>query len=307
MAGSLTILLAVHNGGPYLGEQIASLAGQTFASIDVVASDDGSSDDSADILASASIAWAKGDFAVTDGPCRGFAENFRSLITNADTESAYFAFCDQDDVWDPRKLEWATEWLDRQDAATPALFCSRTRLIDAAGRPIGLSPLFAKPPSFRNALVQSIAGGNTMVMNRTAFQKLAAASRRTDFVSHDWWAYQIVTGCGGMVHYAPEPLVSYRQHTGNVVGSNMSVRSRLIRYRFLLRGGFSNWTLRNLTGLKRCADLLTEESVEVLGRLEQARQSGIAARLRHLMGSGVYRQTMQGNVGLYLAAAINRL
>ena len=156
-------------------------------------------------------------------------------------------------------------------------------------------------------IVQNIAGGNTMVMNRAAIESIAAASRRTSFVIHDWWAYQIVTGTGGAVHYSADPLIGYRQHSRNAIGSNISVRSRLTRYRFLLRGGFSDWTMRNLAALKLCSDLLTEEAVEVLDRLEQARHSGIAARLRHLISSGVYRQTMPGNVGLYLAAAINRL
>lgn len=305
MSGSLTILLAVHNGGQFLGEQIASLAAQTYGPVDIVASDDGSSDESATILAAAAKTWSKGRFDVVPGPCCGFAENFRSLITKSDLGSDYYAFCDQDDIWDAEKLGKAVDWLRKQQR--PALFCSRTRIVNADGNAIGLSPLFAKPPSFRNALVQSIAGGNTMVMNRAAFQTLAAASRRTAFVSHDWWAYQVITGAGGTVHYSAEPLVSYRQHDANLIGSNMSARSRLVRYRFLLRGGFSDWTMRNLAGLRQCADLLTGEAIAVLDRLERARESGVAARIGHLIRSGVYRQTVPGNVGLYLAAAINRL
>jgi hypothetical protein len=48
------------------------------------------------------------------------------------------------------------------------VYCSRTILVDVNGNQIGCSPLFTKKPSFANALVQSIAGGNTMVFNKKA-------------------------------------------------------------------------------------------------------------------------------------------
>ena len=86
-----------------------------------------------------------------------------------------------------------------------------------------MSPLFRRPPSFRNALVQSLAGGNTMVLNRPARDLVALASRRARFVSHDWWAYLLVTGAGGAVHYSAKPLVRYRQHAHNLVGANTSL------------------------------------------------------------------------------------
>ena len=44
---------------------------------------------------------------VADGPRKGFAENFRSLLSNDAIEADYFAFCDQDDLWEAGKLETA--------------------------------------------------------------------------------------------------------------------------------------------------------------------------------------------------------
>ena len=107
-----------------------------------------------------------------------------------------------------------TRWNGFRSSAddVPALFCSRTRIITAEGEPAGFSPLFSKKPSFRNAIVQSIAGGNTMVMNRAARDIMLEASRRTGFVSHDWWCYLILTGVGGIVHYSPTAKIGYRQH-----------------------------------------------------------------------------------------------
>ena len=112
------------------------------------------------------------------------------------------------------------------------------RLIDEAGKPIGLSPLFKAPLSFENALVQSIAGGNTMLFNEETRKLLATTRESSHIVSHDWWSYILVTGCGGEVCYDPESTLNYRQHSQNLIGSNISIRGRLQRLRRLLKGTF---------------------------------------------------------------------
>jgi glycosyltransferase involved in cell wall biosynthesis len=305
--GTVAILLGVFNGEAYLREQIASLAEQTHPRIDIWASDDGSTDNSAAILRESADRWRKGSFEVLLGPRTGFAENFRSLLVDPSIRADYFAFCDQDDIWMPDKLAAAIAWLATQ-GNRPALYCSRTQLIDVEGRHIGLSPRFAKQPSFRNALVQSIAGGNTMVMNRAARELLAEASRRTSFISHDWWCYLVVSGAGGEVHHSPRPRILYRQHDANLVGANnYSMRAKLSRYAFMHKGGFANWTSRNIAGLKACQDLLTDDALRVIDRVELSRGKSVPGRLRLLYRSGVYRQTTGGTLGLYLASALGKL
>lgn len=307
MTNRVAILACVHNGERFLAEQFASLARQTVSDIDVWVSVDGSVDGSMELLGEIASGWTKGHFTILRGPGEGFAENFRSLMVNPDIDADYFAFCDQDDIWAPDKLEAAIGWLSRQPADTPALYGSRTRIVDIEGRPVGLSPLFAEPPSFRNAIVQSIAGGNTMVMNRAAHDLMAEASRRSGFVSHDWWCYMMVTGAGGAFHYSPEPRIDYRQHVGNLVGSNDGLRARLGRTGFLLSGGFARWTDRNLAGLQACRDLLTDDARDVLDRFEALRGMWLPWRLIELRRSGIHRQSAKGQASLYIASAINRL
>src|SRR5690606_17695974 len=126
--------------------------------------------------------------------------------------------------------------LRKQPSDGPALYCTRTRTVSEEGSTVGLSPLFAKPPGFRNALVQSIAGANTMVMNRSAWRLVREASRRTSFISHDWWCYLIVAGAGGVVRYSPVARIGYRQHAKNLVGENNSWRARMSRLSHLMKG-----------------------------------------------------------------------
>ena len=68
-------------------------------------------------------------------------------------------------MWDPDKLSRARQLLDAAPSNRPVVYCSRTRLIDEQGVEIGLSTYYQKTPHFRNALTQSLAGGNTMVLN----------------------------------------------------------------------------------------------------------------------------------------------
>lgn len=300
--GKVAIWLATKNGEAFLDEQLRSLAAQTHPSIDIWASDDGSTDGTLAILSDWQSRWSRGAFRICGGPGDGFAENFRSLISNQ-ADADFFACCDQDDLWEPHKLEAALAWMRSQDGSLPLLFCSRTLTISESGAPIGMSPLFRRKPSFRNALVQSLAGGNTMVLNRTARDIVALASRRARFVSHDWWMYQLVTGAGGIVRYSPEPLVRYRQHAQNLVGANTSWRARLGRLRLLLGGQFIEWNELNLAGLEKNRDLLTPDAMEAMELFARARKSDLLSRIASLRKSGVYRQTPQGTLALWAALA----
>ena len=167
--------------------------------------------------------------------------------------------------------------------------------------------MFRREPSFRNALVQSLAGGNTMVFNRAARDCLAVASDRTNFVSHDWWSYLLVTGAGGVVQYSTSPLVRYRQHAGNQVGANTSWRARCVRLRLLFRGQFAEWTENNLQGLDRNRDLLTPDAIAALEPFVRARKGNLVSRIRNLRRSGVYRQTLLGTVLLWCAVVFGRM
>ena len=304
----VAILAGVYNGGRYLAEQFASIAAQTVPDIDLWVSDDGSTDNSRAVMAEIGAEWRKGSFALLEGPALGkFSENFRSLLVNEDIVADYYAFSDQDDVWAPDKLEAAIEWLEKQPAGKPALYGGRTRIVDGEGRPVGFSPVFREPPSFRNAIVQSIAGGNTLVMNRAARDLIAESARRTGFVAHDWWCYIMVTGAGGAMRYSPEPRVDYRQHVGNLIGSNDGTMARLRRSGFLLRGGFARWMDSNLAGLAACEDLLDDDGRAVFRQFSELRRAALPTRLTELRRSGIHRQTWRGQTSLFLAAALGKL
>jgi glycosyltransferase involved in cell wall biosynthesis len=303
----VAVLMCTMQGQHFLAEQLNSIATQTHARWAIWASDDGSDDHTHAILEYYQSHWGEDRISIHAGPAEGSTANFLSLTCRADIDADYFAYADQDDVWESDKLERAVAWLETVPEDVPALYGSRTLLVDARNQHIGYSPLFAREPSFRNALVQSIAGGNTMVFNRAARDLLRRAGEDVEAVTHDWWAYMLVTSCGGKVHYDPYPTVRYRQHGGNQFGSNADPLAQLRRARLLLRGRFRGWVDANLRALQQVRHLMTAENQQVLDDFAQARQRHLLSRVMGLRRAGVFRQTTLGNLGLTVAALINRL
>lgn len=179
--------------------------------------------------------------------------------------------------------------------------------MDAANNEIGVSPLFLKRPSFANALIQSIAGGNTMILNNAARALLREAGCDLSVVTHDWWTYLVVAGCGGRVHYDSKPSLRYRQHDDNLVGANNSWAGRFVRIRLLLEGRFSFWNNSNILALKNIEHHLTPENKKTLDQFSEARSKGLFSRLSGIKRSGVYRQTFFGNLGLVVAAFLGKI
>ncbi|MEP3256008.1 MAG: glycosyltransferase, partial [Roseibium sp.] len=139
---SIGILLGTHNGARFLKEQLASIAGQTVGQITLYVSDDGSSDETSTIL-NDFVASGCCEVIRFEGPGKGFAENYRSLLQRAaDTHDAYM-FSDQDDVWYPNKIERGLELLSTTRPG-PAGVGGRTRSMSEAGDDAGFSPLFLR-------------------------------------------------------------------------------------------------------------------------------------------------------------------
>lgn len=306
-SGSVAVLLCTFNGGSFLKEQLDSIATQSHERWVVYASDDGSTDETLEVLRHYREIWGSDRLLISRGPQRGFSNNFLSVLGHACGHHEYYAFCDQDDRWHPTKLQKALDWLKLQSPETPSLYCGRTQVVDTTGKIIGLSPLFKKRPSFENALMQNLAGGNTMLINQAACSLLNETPSDTPLVCHDWWAYLLVTGCGGNVYYDPAPTLDYRQHTQNIIGANTSIKCRVARLKSMFKGSLSEWNSKNIAALSALSSRLTPQNAVNLMRFEQARTAPLTTRIKLMIASRFYRQTLLGNLGLALAVLIKRI
>lgn len=309
-APKVVILLATMNGAGFVREQLESFRMQTHSNWELLVSDDGSTDGTLDQLHDFAASVPQ-RVAVRRGPGQGFWKNFASLVRAEDLDDsfdgAFIAYSDQDDIWNAEKLARAVDWLTGIARDIPALYFTRTELIEEDGKPAGFSPLFTRPPCFRNALVQNIGGGNTMVFNRATLAMLRSTPCDADLVSHDWWTYQVVTGVGGIVHYDPWPSLKYRQHGQNLVGSNAGIRARFARLIAFANGRFVKWNDTNIAMLNRLRHFLTPENTTVLDTFSMSRDAPLAKRAFLLWSSGVFRQSPLESLGLFIALLNGRL
>ncbi len=302
----VTVLMCTYNGQEYIEAQIRSIVDQTHKNLKLVISDDGSTDKTIEIIRNVAARSAQ-TINVRSGPSLGFATNFLSLAVDHTINGDYFAFSDQDDVWAPEKIQAAIQNIAANEVnSKPYLYCGRTVYVDARMNPLGMSKVMRRRPSFENSLVQSIAGGNTMVFNKEA-KKIIERIGVVDVPSHDWWLYQLVTGHGGTVYYDTQPYVYYRQHDTALIGGNTSVASKVRRLRRLFDGHFHGWMDKNICALKKARSTLTDHAYHTLDRFNLARASGPVNRLLICSKSGVFRQSSLETVLMSLACLLKKL
>lgn len=301
----LKILLATRNGGRHLNEQLQSIDRQTFIDWELLVSDDNSTDETLSILERYQQKLGADRLKIFEGPNDGYAKNFLSLVHAVNDDSDFYAFSDQDDIWEPAKLERAIAEIQAIESDVPVMYCSSTRYIDSAGDHLGYSCRNIKEISFRNALMQNIAGGNTMVFNRRAIFELKYLGERTrEIISHDWMLYQLVTGCGGEVIFDTTPTVKYRQHQSNAIGSNNSFAARLKRLLLFFKGRYRGWINDNLVALKHCESRLSDQANRDLQYLNCVRNGSWTVKLGYLIKPKFKRQnkieTFVVSIGLFL-------
>nr|WP_246100853.1 glycosyltransferase family 2 protein [Palleronia caenipelagi] len=295
--------MGLFNGECFLQDQLDSFVAQTHEDWELIVSDDGSTDAGLDILRTFAADHPNRNIRLIAGPQQGVAKNFLYLLGSA--RGDYISFADQDDVWLPHKIARALAQLP--DPQIPALICGRTRLVDENLNELGLSQLFTQTPSFGNALVENIGGGNTMVMTQAAADLLNKARAHVQALAvHDWWAYQVLTGCGAQVIYDPEPGLLYRQHSQNLIGGGRSSKVFLDRMRRVFIGQVAQWADQTIANLTPVRDLTAGNRAR-LTAFSKARGASMPNRIRLMRQSGITRQKLIDRMALWAAVLWNRI
>jgi glycosyltransferase involved in cell wall biosynthesis len=299
----IAILMATYNGEKYIKEQIQSILDQKNADVHFYISDDGSSDSTIDIINEYFKNHPHQFKKLFQVDFKDPARNFLSILPKLNQNYDYYAFSDQDDVWIEDKLQTATKKIDEGYA----LYCGRTENTNKYLQSHGYSPLFNFPPSFKNAIVQSIAGSNTMVFNHKVFSVLKS-SFNFKVPMHDWWTYLLTTFMGYQVYYDPIPKLFYRQHSSNFNGSNVGFRNQLKRIYYGIKGQFQYWNNLNEKNLVEYIDFGTRENLKVFYQFQFLRKKSgfLNFNLNYVNRIGIYRQTLFGNWALKLSIFLKR-
>ncbi len=304
----IAILMACYNGDRYLKQQINSIIHQSHQNFELWVSDDGSSDQTLKILSSYQEKLGKHKLKILQGPKCGFIENFMSLIVRDDIKADYYAFSDQDDIWQKEKIKTALIHLKHKASELAGLYTSRTEMIDEFGVPTGkFSPKFKKCPCFANALIQNIAGGNTMIMNHHAREVLKKTWKSQEIINYDWWVYLVLSGIGAVIIYDPKPYILYRQHQHNIIGENMSMHARLKRVCQLFKGVYHDRNTIHIKALYSISSQFTPENQRILDLFSTSRNQSFLPRIFGLFRSGVFCQTFLGHIGLIGAIFLKKI
>jgi len=214
----VVILLSTYNGLKYLNEQLESLEKQDYPNIQVLVRDDGSTDGTQKLLEqwqSRKNGWMKW----YQGENMGAGKSFLALLSQA-PEAAYYAFCDQDDVWMPDKISAAVfELIKIQDGCT--VYTSNVEFVDKKLKHLGVSR-FGINDTILKGLLYNQAVGCTMVINRRLREAVVHYSPQY-LLMHDCWAYRVCLALGGHVVFDSQPHIQYRQHEHNVDGGSADI------------------------------------------------------------------------------------
>lgn len=230
-APTISIAMCTYNGARYLEEQLESILRQSRPPDELVACDDGSTDETLPILAKFAADSPFPTRIYRNETNLGFTRNFEKAIQLCSGD--LIALCDQDDLWYPEKLARLERYF-RDDPDLGGVF-SDGELIDSSSQRTGptLWSCFGFDEE-RQALIRagnatevllksSVVTGMTMVFRRElkeVFLPIPAAW------PHDGWIAWMLALFSKM-EFCPEPLVGYRTHSDQQLGVPLSFRQKL--------------------------------------------------------------------------------
>jgi hypothetical protein len=306
------ILLAAHNGAPFLREQLDSIRRQTYSRWRLLIRDDGSTDNTPEIIK----AYARRDPSririISDHAGRlGPRGNFARLLELS--TAPYVAFSDQDDVWLPNKIELTLQRMltleKRYGATTPLLVHTDRIVVDEALKVVHhsfwkyqyLLPHAGR--SWKRQLVENAVAGSTALVNRPL--RNLAIPIPLEAIMHDWWVALLAT-LFGRAEAVTEPTVLYRQHPSSHIGAKpWGLRFIAVKLAGIMRG------VDAIALLRRCRsqaaallvlhgdklDPVTRRTVQQFAELDS--MPAVQRRL-FLLRNGIMKTGVLRNIGLLL-------
>ena len=225
---SLAILMATYNGEEFIREQINSILNQTYKNWKLIIHDDGSTDNTVDIIKEYTKKYPNKIILIEDNiKCNGAKENFSHLIKSVhkNFNFDYILFSDQDDIWLPNKIEVSLSKIQEMENKfgknIPLLVHTDLKVVDEYLNIMSNSfwrfqRLNPKKNSFNYIMVQNNVTGCTTMINKALFKKFKSIPANA--IMHDWWIALIASAFGKIIPIY-EPTVLYRQHKDNDTGA----------------------------------------------------------------------------------------
>ncbi|HFI0333127.1 TPA: glycosyltransferase family 2 protein [Streptococcus suis] len=214
----VNILMSTYNGQQFLAEQIRSIQDQSYTDWTLFIRDDGSSDNTKEILKDFERQDSRIHLIDSDKSDNlGVIKSFHKLV-NHDRADYYF-FSDQDDVWLPNKLELSLKEAQNYLADLPLMVYMDLKVVNQDLEIMTESMVKSQSHHANTELVQeltenTVTGGVAMINHALAEMWQVT----DDILMHDWYLALLASAFGNLV-FIDQPGELYRQHSDNVLGA----------------------------------------------------------------------------------------
>lgn len=294
------VLMSTYNGEKYLKEQIESILNQEEVELYILIRDDGSSDKTLEILQE--LAKKYNNISYYSGENLGPAKSFMDLVKKA-KEADYYAFADQDDVWEPKKIISAVKKLQDKESK-PSLYMSALKVVNENLNEIELKKTTGNF-TFEGEMIKNFATGCTQVFNKKLCDYIKKYTPKY-IIMHDSWITRVCYAIGGNVIIDDNSYIKYRQHSNNVVGYNDDgVQKMKKQYEIAFKNNVS-MRANIATELKTGYDeYLTESAKEVVNNLIEYR-SNKKAKKWLLKNKNFRINSFKINLKMFIAILLNK-
>ncbi|PID49962.1 MAG: glycosyl transferase family 2 [Proteobacteria bacterium] len=295
------VLLSTWNGERWLGELLDSLLQQSFQDWTLLVRDDGSSDQTCQLLVAWQRRWPqKLVLLETAYEHLGSTASFSRLVELS--QAPYLMFCDQDDVWFPEKMASLLAEMQRLEQVygtdLPLLVHADMAVVDEQRRVLNAS--FWQSRSFNVTqpqhayLLDNIVSGCAALFNRVAAQMAFPAP--PEAIQHDRWL-ALICAWWGKVGVLAEPLMFYRQHDHNEIGA-----ASVNWCRPALAQRVERWSQQAEAFLRQFAAHLDKADYKKVQALAELRHLHGWQRRRHILRHRLFKQKVMANWVLLLFA-----
>ncbi len=201
----VSVAMATYNGSKYIKRQIESILVNLSPVDEIIVSDDGSTDDTIDIVHS----FFDDRIKIIEGPHNGLVKNFANAIDKCSGD--YIFLCDQDDYWYPNKVERVLKAFKEHNCI----------LVEHNGRVIDDEQNVIYPDFFEyrrvrtgfyKNLMRNTYHGCLMAFKSELKDKLEPYPEKGCF--HDQWI-GLMAEKYGSCYFLNEFLMDYYRHPGN--------------------------------------------------------------------------------------------
>ena len=232
--------MATYNGEEFIYDQIESILNQTYKNWKLVIHDDGSTDNTLDIINRYATKYKERIVVINDGGrCGGAKENFSHLLKIAKNlfDYNYIMFSDQDDIWLESKIEITLKTMMCMESRfenKPIIVHTDLIVVDAYLNVIsesfwkyqGINP---NNNRLNCLLLENTVTGSTMMINKHLLKRIYDIPKEA--VTHDWWIALVCSVSGGIIYPIKDKTVLYRQHSRNDIGAKKaSLKNFILRF-----------------------------------------------------------------------------